>query len=396
MPIHRKSTLGVLLALNVGVMVLPRAATAAFTWKLESTPVPSSSGFGHELNGIACPSTSTCVAAGWYQPSDGYDHALIERWGESGWSIEPTPAAGTAINPALDAVACSSASVCTAVGSYQHGTLVLRWDGLGWSRQTSPSPGQDGAELHAVSCPSARSCMAVGQAYQPPTPGAPMVPMTLAEAWDGNSWRVLTTPRLPGTYDSFLTGVSCTSATACMAVGWADPQGGANPSPLLVAERWDGTSWTAQKLSIPSGFWGGRLSAISCPAPTSCTAVGYYDDAGSFATLAERWSGTRWVAQRPPNPGGMGDARLYGVSCVKAGVCTAVGQYLDAKAGVMVTLAEHSGGLGWTKQATPNPAGTQSTALKAVVCQPTGTCAAIGAFNVVPSDPDFPLAERYA
>jgi hypothetical protein len=92
----------------------------------------------------------------------------------------------------------------------------------------------------------------------------------------------------------------------------------------------------------------------------------------------------------------MGDARLYGVSCVKAGVCTAVGQYLDAKTGVMVTLAEHSGGLGWTKQTTPNPAGTRNKALKAVVCQPTSSCTAIGAFNVVPIDPDFPFAERYS
>ncbi len=42
----------------------------------------------------------------------------------------------------------------------------------------------------------------------------------LAEGWDGTKWAVQTTPNPTGASgDSDLSGISCASATACMAVG---------------------------------------------------------------------------------------------------------------------------------------------------------------------------------
>ena len=43
--------------------------------------------------------------------------------------------------------------------------------------------------------------------------------MTLAEVWDGSTWTVQSTPNPTGATSGSLYGVSCTSATACTAVG---------------------------------------------------------------------------------------------------------------------------------------------------------------------------------
>ena len=68
------------------------------------------------------------------------------------------------------------------------------------------------------------------------------------------------------------------------------------------------------------------LLGVSCTSPTACTAVGYNQKPGSFTEhrLAEAWNGTSWSLEHPPAPGGA--HRILGeVSCVPAGGCTAVG-----------------------------------------------------------------------
>src|SRR5215470_10346493 len=92
------------------------------------------------------------------------------------------------------------------------------------------------------------------------------VQVTLAERWDGRRWRVLATPS-PGTHLNVLTGVSCPAVANCTAVGYYDAAG----SPQAFAEQWNGASWTT--LVIPHN---GALKAVSCPAVNSCMAVGSY------------------------------------------------------------------------------------------------------------------------
>jgi hypothetical protein len=66
--------------------------------------------------------------------------------------------------------------------------------------------------------------------------------------------------------------VSCTSATACTAVGHY--QNGAGTR-VTLAERWDGTSWTIQPTpSLSPNYFYTTLSGVSCTSATACTAVG--------------------------------------------------------------------------------------------------------------------------
>jgi hypothetical protein len=43
--------------------------------------------------------------------------------------------------------------------------------------------------------------------------------VTLAEHWNGSRWAIQPTPNPTGQAPSVLSGVSCTAATACTAVG---------------------------------------------------------------------------------------------------------------------------------------------------------------------------------
>jgi hypothetical protein len=95
-----------------------------------------------------------------------------------------------------------------AVGNYGRGTLVESWDGTAWSVDPSPTPGTYGG-LSGVSCSSARSCTAVGNYSHGTGSGTSGLSLPLAESWDGTAWSVVPAPR-PAV--AHLYGVACTSA----------------------------------------------------------------------------------------------------------------------------------------------------------------------------------------
>jgi hypothetical protein len=122
--------------------------------------------------------------------------------------------------------------------------------------------------LEAVSCTSPRRCTATGTDFDARGP-------TLAERWNGRTWRVQPTPNPPDYASSFgevaLDGVSCTSARACTASGDYSPGGAA----AYFIESWNGRRWRLEAVPHPADFQRGALLAIAC-APARCTAVGAY------------------------------------------------------------------------------------------------------------------------
>jgi hypothetical protein len=189
------------------------------------------------------------------------------------------------------------------------------WNGTAWSIRM-PAAGQgDNSGLAGVSCTSASNCIAVG--FGGNTSGGP-----LAERWNGTTWSTQPVPLPAGALGGGLEGVSCASASACTAAGlWQDSPFGELP----LAERWDGTSWSLQKPPAPAGGQAVLLAGVSCPSATSCTAVGSYQASGVALTLAEAWDGSSWSIQPTANPAGADESNLSGVACRSAGACTAVG-----------------------------------------------------------------------
>ena len=140
---------------------------------------------------------------------------------------------------------------------------------------------------------------------------------TLAEAWDGASWSIQATPTPSG--GGQLNDVSCTSDTACIAVGYSYTS-----TTATLAEAWDGTSWSLQ--NVPSPTVGGFLSGVSCASASDCAAVGNSSGPGGpFVQLADVWDGTTWSSQTLPSPAGATISSLSNVSCTSATICMAVG-----------------------------------------------------------------------
>jgi hypothetical protein len=286
------------------------------------------------------------------------------------WSVVPSPSRGPSAN-SLNAVSCVSAHGCTAVGQYLGSTAALRtlaesWNGTRWSVLPSPSPGSTGADLSGVSCVSAAACMAVGGSGN-----SSDVTSTLAESWDGARWSVVPSPN-PVTGGDAFRGVSCASKDACMAVGFS---GSSNGVHTTLAESWNGRRWSV--LPSPNPVTGNNFfNGVSCVSAAACTAIGVSGNStGVTSTLIQSWDGRRWSVVPSPNPG-PGFTWLDGVSCAAADACNATGHYFT-KTGGNRTLIESWDGTRWSVVPHPQP-GITARELIGVSCASETTCTAAG------------------
>src|SRR5664279_4695848 len=159
-----------------------------------------------------------------------------------------------------------------------------------------------------------------------------------------SGWVIQAAPAVPSLTSGQFSAVSCTSRTVCIAVGSYTNK--ANVA-LPLAERWNGTRWRIERTPHPVGARGASLSGVSCTSRTACIAVGSYPNKANVALpLAERWNGTRWRIERTPHPVGARGASLSGVSCTSRTACIAVGSYTN-KANVALPLAERWNGTRW-------------------------------------------------
>ncbi len=350
---------------TIALIAVAAPTAAASQWRLQTLPSVAGQTAG-ELAAVSCASASDCLGAGTYAGARGTDHNLAERWNGVSWSLRTTP------NPRHDAgfsgVSCPAASSCTAVG----GSSSLWADRLSdstWRFGRMASVSGPVRWLHAVSCSSATACMAVGVSGPEAINSRP-----LAERWTGTRWRHEPVPLPSGSFGGELKGVSCTGQGACLAVGdYADAHG-----ERALAERWDGRHWTSLRPPDPTGD-SIELNAVSCAGKSWCEAVGDYSRSsqGTFYGLAEHWNGSRWRREWVAGPAGRAKMfGLEGVSCAARGSCSAVGDSADRQLRGYV-LAEHRSAGGWSVQPTQDPPGFGGT-LFGVSCTRGGACMAVG------------------
>ena len=347
-------------------------------WTVEGTPGLSGAG---SLSSVSCTAAAACVAVG-----TGNGATLAEGWNGTSWAIQATTNPPGPANRSLSGVSCPTSTACTAVGSYTNTsgkqvTLAEAWNGTSWARQSTPTQtGATAGSLSGVSCATATACTATGD-YEIPPGGNPPSELALAERWNGTSWTIQPTSSVGAGYDSVLTGVSCSSASACTAVG--DDYYNQGPQDALLAEQWNSTAWALQPAPIPSGTSSSAFSAVSCPTETACMTVGV---SSLSDPLAERWNGAAWTIE--PTPGG---GSLNGVSCPAANACTAVG-------GLGTPVAEQWNGNAWTPNPVPLPAGNNGGQLSSVSCTTATDCIAVGYYNLMigpDDDPDLTLVEHW-
>ncbi len=296
----------------------------ASDWAPQSMPA---GGTREELFGVSCVTASFCNSTGasaFYFEGPFYNDAPVaQRWDGSAWTRETPPVAhvpASGYSSRLEDVSCAAPDACVAIGTNYEidpGYMPLGevWDGSGWAITPMPLPaearerqnGQYELRLHGVSCASASFCVAVGEVF---TDAAKEETQGVIETWDGQDWtaRILTGP--PGWIVNLLWGVSCSSAGSCVAVG--ESRAGSGIKPLVA--RLEGAEWSRQASAVTAG----GLQGVSCSSDSSCMAVGGTEGEFGGAGIAETWDGTDWTGVPLPKP-------MRGVSCLAADVCVAVG-----------------------------------------------------------------------
>ncbi len=351
----------------------------AHEWQVTASPNPVKA-----LNslpyGISCASATACTMVGAYNTateSSAYK-PFVESWNGAEWQLQSTPIPTGSSRTFLYGVSCMSTTACTTAGYYVNGagtylSLAERWNGAEWQIQTTPEPsGTKNSLLSSVSCTSSTACTAVGWYENGAGVEAPF-----AERWNGTAWSVQSAPSPSGVKASYPYTVSCSSSTVCTMAGKEVNGSGVR---VPFAESWNGTEWSVQSMPSPSGATWTELNSVSCASSAACTAVGAYENSShTDAPFAERWNGVEWSLQSPPAPAG-GKSYLEGVSCTSATVCFAVGSFWNS-AGKDVTLAERWSYGEWQIQPTPNGEGEEGSLYGGVSCSSPLSCAAAGGSN---------------
>ena len=279
------------------------------------------------------------------------------------WVLEPTASLPPAYNAQLRGASCPSPRSCFAVGNVDENAVVEHWNGRRWAVQPiAAPPGALGFALARVSCSAANACTAVGISV-----AAHARESLLVERWNGRKWRLQSAPS-PG--DSSLEDVACSSRKRCVAVG-------ETKSGDALVEDWNGSRWSIEPAWVPANAAYSDLRGVSCTSDWSCVAVGIVNEPPWLTpvAIAERWNGLRWSPQGFPAPQ---DSELNDVSCSSSAACTAVGDDGDENA----ALVERWDGEGWRRQQQPTMAhaGPDLT-LSGVSCDSPRRCIAVGTWG---------------
>ena len=304
---------------------------------------------------------------------------LIETLSGGVWTTVSSPDVANASANYLYSVSCGAVGSCVAVGTTSSDgeldndqTLVETLTDGTWSLTPSFNPAENFNVLNGVSCTSATNCLAVGSSGYGNT-------QTLIETETGASWTAASSGNgAPGV----LSAISCTSATSCTAVG-------------SVYATLSGGTWSVGSYVAPGS--NSDLLGISCTA-AGCVAVGQYysnPSAEQWSTLTESYTGGAWHVIPSPNVGT--DSYLYDVNCSDVSNCTAVGYslntpiYPQVSSSLVLDLVNGT----WTVDPSPNPGGTSGNAINRLLnlfCSSPGVCQTVGWEEGNGSQVEQPLA----
>ena len=262
-----------LIVVTTAGLLLGVAATASAagpSWLTGETIEPTANA---SINGLSCPTYTTCLAAASNIP-------VVQ---DNGPSFEPDPDPDP--SGVLNAVSCAPGTdFCMFVDdsggafSYSNGTFG----------SVANITGNIG--IASVSCPSSVFCMAIDDNNK--------VFKYSGGAWDGGTQ--LSTGA--HTFNMTFVNVSCASSSFCIAL--------ANTSDGELSYTWNGTTWSSA--GGPFDASGGHTISLSCTSTTFCLET---DEAG-FASVfnGSAWSAPHHVDSVIANP--ILHSACVGTSCV--------------------------------------------------------------------------------
>ena len=323
-------------------------------WVLESIP----QGRATSLNALACPTSSTCFAAGYLGISSISSVILVTKDAGAVWETKkPDKATST-----LTGVYCASAVDCIVVGSYGTtsdpdggGAFVTTDGGSKWTADHGLPA------LFGVSCMNASKCVSVG--YTINTTAHTTTPAILDSSDGGLKWKSKVVPA--GTMT--LIRVGCSTSTTCVALG----TGTVSNEFVADASSNGSLAWNAETVPPPVE----NITGLSCWSSTDCVAVGSTENAlqppepeGVVITTSNY--GASWIVGTSPT----GLSSISDVTCPSADECIAVGTGSQTSLGIDTSS---DGGVTWTASTIGGDTADMN-APSGVACNTPSTCMAYG------------------
>lgn len=355
-----------LLSAAAGGTVSSASAVSPSGWVAVRAPrIPGSV----QLTGVTAFGAADAWAVGYVADADSIDTVTL-HWDGSRWTRVPSPNPSVERNWLVD-VSGSSPSDVWAAGSYwdetqQRRTLLMHWDGSQWT--VVPSPNVAGKEnlLNGVTVLSPSEAWAVGSSLDASFSGR-----TLIQRWDGASWTIVPSPNPSERgVGSNLLGVAAASSTDVWAVGDVDTGDFVMGT---LAEHWDGTSWRA--VATPTVPEGALLGSVAMDSSGAAWAVGWQQAGEWLQPLAMRWSGGQWAIVDGPSFEGV-TADFAGVALLGPDEVWAVGSR-DTH-----TLAAHWDGTSWTVTPTANPGRVTNSLIDVAETPGTNCLWAVGSYVI--------------
>jgi hypothetical protein len=310
---------------------------------------------------------------------------------------------------------CGSADSCVATGSYtdpsdnSHALVVQITSGVPGSGSEVSLPADAAASSHvadlgAINCWSAGSCMAVGT-YEDASDNFEGLVAAISNGAPGTGAGIQLPSNAKPATESGLTDVDCWAAGACVAVGSYSDQDGntqALVEPISGGTTGPGIEVPAPADAAPSNLIAG-LNEVDCWAAGACVAIGSYSDVNgddqAFVVPISNGVPGAAVAVSPPSDaatpasGTTPDVSLGPLSCSVTGSCVAVGSYATAAdniEGMVVPITDGAPGAASAALLPANAAtanSEQQAWLNQVSCSANGQCVAVGTY-LLPSQID--------
>jgi hypothetical protein len=292
----------------------------------------------------------------------------------------------------MASISCPAAADCIAVGTYYgvqgsdndvEESVIETFNGTAWTAQQAPVPSdadtsEPAVALDSVSCSSTTACVAVGDYVGSNSGLDPYVAVMSGSSW---TWEPASTPT-ESSHPSFRLGgnlreVSCASDGTCIAAGIYNPTSQSQP---LIETPAGGGAWTGIAGALPlnadtgTGALNNYLNSVSCASATNCAAVGGYVSGGNEAGLGETWNGSGWTASQLQPTAELGDDTS--VAC-SGSACAATGEYSTNH-----SVIQTAGSGAWTSEiATTLPTtNTGSAELNAMACATSTSCVGVGGY----------------
>jgi hypothetical protein len=353
---------------------------------------------------VSCGSVKACLAVGSSYTMIGGPSGITVTtttalaWNGSRWRIITVPVPKGGHGAELQQASCPSAAACVAVGDYVTNTktgdarfYAVTWNGSALKQTATPPlpKGDHFAYLQAVSCVTARECVALGYATN-----AAGDNVNVAEQWNGATWTMrVQSPTMSG-QGLELDSISCLSLTYCEVAGQlAPPNPGSSGSSGIFLGVWNAKSIAEQKAKLPKGAPAAVVTAVSCAARNHCTVTANSQITLSQAdSFTETWNGKAWTATPIAPPKGEPFSFLWDVACPTAGLCVTVGSAGASLFGAGAPQAVAYNGKTWSRQTVPTPAKGREGEFASVSCPSAKLCVALGTFGPTGGGALAPLA----